>query len=218
VWDWFSRRRVPIQEWDWDVCPSTLVTRSGRLLEIKATKAAGGGYEDVWLAGEGRMVFRGVAHLIGLSTFAHEFNLTYHLLYEVDYCHGVPLVSSPRRTFASVTATSFGSSFTIRRLGRDRLAVSPAVTQAFQRRTAFALQEAHPGPLRPRLVRLRRHRAASPDFVRGPQEPVGLRPELPLRRWERSRATAPPPAAAGPGASRTWPSSRRPSDAAFVPE
>jgi diaminopimelate epimerase len=49
-----------IQEWGLGRLPINIVTRTGRLLEIKATKAAGGGYEDVWLAGEGRMVFRGV--------------------------------------------------------------------------------------------------------------------------------------------------------------
>ena len=49
-----------IQDWGLGRLPINIVTRSGRLLEIKATKAAGGGYEDVWLAGEGRMVFRGV--------------------------------------------------------------------------------------------------------------------------------------------------------------
>ena len=49
-----------VQEWGLGHLPINIVTRSGRLLEIKASKAAGGGYEDVWLAGEGRMVFRGV--------------------------------------------------------------------------------------------------------------------------------------------------------------
>jgi diaminopimelate epimerase len=49
-----------IQEWGLGRLPINIETRSGRLLEIKATKVAGGGYEDVWLAGEGRMVFRGV--------------------------------------------------------------------------------------------------------------------------------------------------------------
>jgi diaminopimelate epimerase len=49
-----------IQEWGLGRLPINIETRSGRLLEIKATKASGGGYEDVWLAGEGRMVFRGV--------------------------------------------------------------------------------------------------------------------------------------------------------------
>jgi len=49
-----------IQEWGLGRLPINIVTRSGRILEIKASKAVGGGYEDVWLAGEGRMVFRGV--------------------------------------------------------------------------------------------------------------------------------------------------------------
>jgi diaminopimelate epimerase len=49
-----------LQEWGLGRPTINIVTRSGRLLEIKATKAAGGSYEDVWLAGEGRMVFRGV--------------------------------------------------------------------------------------------------------------------------------------------------------------
>ena len=49
-----------LQEWGLGRLPINIQTRSGRLLEIKATKARGGAYEDVWLAGEGRMVFRGV--------------------------------------------------------------------------------------------------------------------------------------------------------------
>jgi len=49
-----------IQEWGLGRLPINIVTRSGRLLEIKGTKTASGGYHDVWLAGEGRMVFRGV--------------------------------------------------------------------------------------------------------------------------------------------------------------
>jgi len=49
-----------VQEWGLGQLPINIQTRSGRLLEIKASKAARGGYEDVWLAGEGRMVFRGV--------------------------------------------------------------------------------------------------------------------------------------------------------------
>jgi diaminopimelate epimerase len=48
-----------IQEWGLGRLPINIVTRSGRLLEIKATKGAGS-YEDVWLSGEGRMVFKGV--------------------------------------------------------------------------------------------------------------------------------------------------------------
>jgi len=49
-----------IEEWGLGRLPINIVTRSGRLLEIKATRAPTGGYDDVWLAGEGRMVFRGV--------------------------------------------------------------------------------------------------------------------------------------------------------------
>ena len=49
-----------LEEWGLGRLPINIQTRSGRLLEVKATKTRGGGYEDVWLAGEGRMVFRGV--------------------------------------------------------------------------------------------------------------------------------------------------------------
>jgi len=49
-----------VQEWGLGRLPINIQTRSGRLLEIKASKAARGGYEHIWLAGEGRMVFRGV--------------------------------------------------------------------------------------------------------------------------------------------------------------
>jgi diaminopimelate epimerase len=49
-----------IQEWGLGHVTINIVTRSGRLLEIRAKKEASGRYEDVWLTGEGRMVFRGV--------------------------------------------------------------------------------------------------------------------------------------------------------------
>lgn len=49
-----------IEDWGLDRLPINIQTRSGRLLGIRATKGSGGRYEDVWLAGEGRMVFRGV--------------------------------------------------------------------------------------------------------------------------------------------------------------
>ena len=49
-----------LEEWGLGRLPINMETRGGRVLEIKATKASGGAYEDVWLAGEGRMVFRGV--------------------------------------------------------------------------------------------------------------------------------------------------------------
>jgi diaminopimelate epimerase len=49
-----------LQEWGLGRATINIVTRSGRLLEIRASKRATGGYDDVWLGGEGRMVFRGV--------------------------------------------------------------------------------------------------------------------------------------------------------------
>jgi diaminopimelate epimerase len=49
-----------IQEWGLATLPLEIRSRSGRVLGIRATKASDGRYDDVWLAGEGRMVFRGV--------------------------------------------------------------------------------------------------------------------------------------------------------------
>jgi len=49
-----------IQEWGLGQLPINIQSRSGRILGVRATKANSGRYEDVWLAGEGRMVFRGV--------------------------------------------------------------------------------------------------------------------------------------------------------------
>ena len=49
-----------IQDWGLGTLPLTMQTRSGCTLVVRATKAPSGRYEDVWLAGEGRMVFRGV--------------------------------------------------------------------------------------------------------------------------------------------------------------
>ena len=49
-----------IQEWGLGRLPITIQSRSGRMLGVRATKAQNGRYDDVWLAGEGRMVFRGV--------------------------------------------------------------------------------------------------------------------------------------------------------------
>jgi diaminopimelate epimerase len=49
-----------IQEWGLGQLPITIRSRSGRILGVRATKAQSGRYDDVWLAGEGRMVFRGV--------------------------------------------------------------------------------------------------------------------------------------------------------------
>jgi diaminopimelate epimerase len=49
-----------IEDWGLGRLPLTIQSRSGRMLGIRATRAPGGHYDDVWLAGEGRMVFRGV--------------------------------------------------------------------------------------------------------------------------------------------------------------
>ena len=48
-----------IEEWGLGQLPIDIQSRSGRFLTIRAEKS-GGRYEDVWLMGEGRMVFRGV--------------------------------------------------------------------------------------------------------------------------------------------------------------
>jgi diaminopimelate epimerase len=48
-----------IEEWGLGRLPVDIQSRSGRFLTIRAAKS-GGRYEDVWLAGEGRIVFRGV--------------------------------------------------------------------------------------------------------------------------------------------------------------
>ena len=49
-----------IQEWGLGRLPIHIQSRTGRVLTITANKGPTGRYEDVWLAGEGRMVFRGV--------------------------------------------------------------------------------------------------------------------------------------------------------------
>jgi diaminopimelate epimerase len=49
-----------LAEWGLAEPPVTLWTKSGRRLEVRARKAAGGLYDDVWLCGEGRLVARAV--------------------------------------------------------------------------------------------------------------------------------------------------------------
>ena len=49
-----------IQEWGLGTLPVNIQSRSGGMLGVRATKGRDGGYDDVWLIGEGRMVFRGV--------------------------------------------------------------------------------------------------------------------------------------------------------------
>jgi diaminopimelate epimerase len=48
-----------VEEWELGKLPIDIQSRGGRLLTIRAVKS-GSRYEDVWLVGEGRMVFRGV--------------------------------------------------------------------------------------------------------------------------------------------------------------
>jgi diaminopimelate epimerase len=49
-----------LSEWALGRLPLTFITRSGQALVIRARKAAGGVYDDVWLEGEARPVLRGV--------------------------------------------------------------------------------------------------------------------------------------------------------------
>ncbi len=49
-----------IEEWGLGRLPIDIQSRGGRILGVRATKTQNGRYDDVWLAGEGRMVFRGV--------------------------------------------------------------------------------------------------------------------------------------------------------------
>lgn len=49
-----------LAEWQLAELPVVFWTRSGRRLEIRARRAASGLYDDVWLAGEARLVVRGV--------------------------------------------------------------------------------------------------------------------------------------------------------------
>ena len=49
-----------LEQWGQAELPVALSTRSGRRLEVRAKREGSGAYEDVWLVGEARMVFRGV--------------------------------------------------------------------------------------------------------------------------------------------------------------
>jgi len=49
-----------LAEWGVGALPVTLWTKSGRSLDVRAQKSPGGMYEDLWLVGEARLVFRGV--------------------------------------------------------------------------------------------------------------------------------------------------------------
>jgi diaminopimelate epimerase len=49
-----------LSEWGLAAPPVTILTRSGRRLEIRARKTPEASYDDVWLVGEARLVLRGV--------------------------------------------------------------------------------------------------------------------------------------------------------------
>ena len=49
-----------LSEWGLAEPPVTILTRSGRRLEIRARKAPEATYDDIWLVGEARLVLRGV--------------------------------------------------------------------------------------------------------------------------------------------------------------
>jgi diaminopimelate epimerase len=49
-----------LREWRLADLPATIITRSGLPLVIRAERSRGGRYEEVWLEGQARIVFRGV--------------------------------------------------------------------------------------------------------------------------------------------------------------
>ncbi|SRR5712691_4280887 len=51
---------LALHEWGMAHLPVNIIARSGRQLETRARQGSRGRYEDVWLSGEGRIVFRGV--------------------------------------------------------------------------------------------------------------------------------------------------------------
>ncbi len=49
-----------LREWRLSDLPATIMTRSGLPLVVRAERSRGGRYEEVWLEGQARIVFRGV--------------------------------------------------------------------------------------------------------------------------------------------------------------
>ena len=49
-----------VTEWDLGESPITIWTRSGRRLDVAARRQVDGSYDEIWLTGEARLVFRGV--------------------------------------------------------------------------------------------------------------------------------------------------------------
>jgi len=51
---------MALHQWKQAALPWPVLSRAGRLLEIRAAAGSNGTYQDVWLAGEGRVLCRGV--------------------------------------------------------------------------------------------------------------------------------------------------------------
>ena len=49
-----------LDHWELARLPLTVRTRSDRALDVRGQRGAAGGFEDMWLTGEARMVWRGV--------------------------------------------------------------------------------------------------------------------------------------------------------------
>jgi diaminopimelate epimerase len=49
-----------LESWGLARFPVSILTRSGRRLEVRGRRLSDGSYDDLWLAGEARLVFRGV--------------------------------------------------------------------------------------------------------------------------------------------------------------
>ncbi len=49
-----------LDHWELAQLPLTVRTRSGRALDVRGQRGTAGGYADIWLTGEARMVWRGV--------------------------------------------------------------------------------------------------------------------------------------------------------------
>jgi diaminopimelate epimerase len=49
-----------LREWGQSELPVTVMTRTGLPLTIRATRRRKAGYDNVWLEGEAKLVFRGV--------------------------------------------------------------------------------------------------------------------------------------------------------------
>ncbi len=51
---------MAVEGWGLGQLPTTVITRSGQRLEVSGRRTNGGLYDELWLSGEARLVFRGV--------------------------------------------------------------------------------------------------------------------------------------------------------------